>query len=77
MFPETKPTITSSFTSQNTNIVKVLKHNISDYRLVVGEEQAMGGSKLKPEPILGTPSGVLQVTFSHFGCFNVHFICTH
>lgn len=35
--------------------------DVKDYRLVVGEEQAMGGSKLKPEPILGTPSGVLQI----------------
>ena len=28
---------------------------------MVGEEQAMGGSKLKPVPILGSPSGVLQI----------------
>jgi len=35
--------------------------DVTDYRVVVGEEQAMGGSKLKPIPILGSPSGVLQI----------------
>ena len=34
---------------------------VPDYRVVVGEEQAMGGSKLKPVPIFGSPSGVLQI----------------
>eukprot|EP00116_Pleurobrachia_bachei_P001151 sb/3461413/ len=34
---------------------------VTDYREIVGEESAMGGSKMKPCPILGSPSGVLQI----------------
>jgi len=44
-------------------MVPVQQNNmdIADLRLDVGEESAMGGSMLRPGPINGSPSGVLQI----------------
>lgn len=41
--------------------IQQINSEVTDFRSIVGEERAMGGSRLKPVPITGSPSGVLQI----------------